>query len=78
MKLEVENAAGDTIASIDAEQGGFNTLKVGNLIFVEETTNIIPGYGVFSKGDTTEYNETLLSTGLFEVVKEEEKTKGAK
>jgi hypothetical protein len=49
------------------------------LIYDSEEQRFIPNFGVFSKGDTAEYNEVLLGTGLFKI--QEEKTtleKGAK
>jgi hypothetical protein len=53
--------------------------KMKTLIYDSEEQRFIPNFGVFSKGDTAEYNEVLLGTGLFKI--QEEKTtleKGAK
>lgn len=33
--------------------------------YIGEEERIFPQYGVFKPGDEVEYNETLLSTGLF-------------
>lgn len=34
--------------------------------FVGDSERIFPGYGQFKPGDEVEYDETLLSTGLFD------------
>jgi hypothetical protein len=43
------------------------------LIYVDEVTKIIPGYGVLKKDDVVEYDEILEKTGLFEVKNDEKK-----
>jgi hypothetical protein len=46
--------------------------KKKKLLYISEEERIIPQYGVYKPGDEVDYNETLLSTGLF-IEKKEKK-----
>ena len=43
------------------------------LKFVGDSERIFPGYGQFKPGDEVDFNESLLSTGLFRVIDRKKK-----
>lgn len=40
-------------------------VKKKKLIYIGEEERIIPQHGIYKPGDEVDFNETLLSTGLF-------------
>jgi hypothetical protein len=44
--------------------------KKKKIMYIGEGERIIPQYGQFKPGDEVEFNETLLSTGLFSEINE--------
>lgn len=47
-------------------------MKEKKLIYIGKEERIFPRLGVFKPGDEVDYNEALLSTGLFREKKEKE------